>query len=101
MRSYSYSAQVDRPWAGIFAAGGWLGPQSHIDERDYPPMRVAMINGDKDRGANHYLDRDMAHLTKEGCTVSVHAFEGGHQMPPASVQTKAMRWLLETKAAQP
>lgn len=101
MRSYSYSAEFDRPWAGIFAAGGWLGPRDHFEKLDYPPMRVAMINGDKDRGANFYLDRDMEHLNKEGCTVSVHAFEGGHQMPPVSVQKKAMKWLLETNEVQP
>lgn len=60
----------------------------------------AMVNGDKDHGANSIIDRDTAWLQSRGCIVSVHAFEGGHQMPPPSVMTKALRWLLETEAPE-
>jgi predicted esterase len=93
LRAYMYSAKISRPWAGIFANGGWLGGSENYD-LPYPKMRVAMLNGDKDNGANHYLNPDTAVLQKAGCAVSVHAFEGGHQLAPPSVQTKAMRWLL-------
>ncbi|MEY3897789.1 MAG: hypothetical protein RLZZ214_3310 [Verrucomicrobiota bacterium] len=92
-RSYHYSAQVARPWAGILAAGGWLGGRQY-HHLPYPAMRVAMVNGDKDAAANQYVDPDTACLQKTGSIVSVHAFEGGHQMPPPSVQEKALRWLL-------
>lgn len=92
-RSYHYSALIDRPWAGIFAAGGWLGGRKYY-HLAYPRMRVAMVNGDKDAPANHYIDPDTAILQKTGSIVSIHAFEGGHQMPPPSVQEKALRWLL-------
>jgi hypothetical protein len=40
-----------------------------------------------------YLERDTARLQQAGCKVSVHAFKGGHQEPPPSVQEKAFRWL--------
>lgn len=95
-RSYHYSAQVPRPWAGILASGGWLGGEEWYD-LPYPKMRVAMINGDKDRGANSVIRKDTEILHRAGSAVSVHAFEGGHQMPPPSVLTKALRWLLETE----
>jgi hypothetical protein len=91
-RSFHYSAQVPRPWAGVYSNCGWLGGEIwyHLP---YPKMRVAMVNGNKDPGG-YYLDRDTARLQKAGCKVSVHAFEGGHQVPPPSVQEKAFRWLL-------
>lgn len=93
-RSFHYAAKIPRPWAGIYSNGGWLGGDDwyHLP---YPKMRVAMVNGNKDIGANHYLDPDSARLQEAGCTISVHAFEGGHQLPPPSVQEKAFRWLLD------
>lgn len=96
MRSYRNTLLVERPWAGIFAGGGWLGPNDSY-RQDYPPLVVAMVNGDKDNGANAYINRDTLLLQSKGGVVSVHAFEGGHQMPPPSVMTKAFRWLLETE----
>ena len=96
-RSYHYSAQVPRPWAGILAAGGWLGGEEWY-ELPYPKIRVAMVNGDKDHAANQFIDPDTEILQRAGSTVSVHAFEGGHQMPPSSVLTKALHWLLESDA---
>lgn len=95
-RAYHYSAQIPRPWAGILAGGGWLGGKKYHD-LPYPRMRVAMVNGDKDAAANQYVDPDTACLQKSGSIVSVHAFEGGHQMPPPSVQEKALRWLLSNE----
>jgi len=94
-RAYHYSARFKRPWAGILAAGGWLGGNKNYN-MPFPPLRVAMINGDKDHGANNWIESDSQCLQKTGSIVSVHAFEGGHQLPPPSVQEKAMRWLLTT-----
>jgi len=96
-RSYHYSAQVTRPWAGILAGGGWLGGEEWYD-LPYPRMRVAIVNGDKDSAANGVIEKDTQVLHRAGSFVSVHAFEGGHQMPPPSVLTKALRWLLESDA---
>ena len=95
-RSYHYSAQVPRPWAGILASGGWLGGEQWYD-LPYPRMRVAMVNGDKDYAAIGVMKKDTEILHRTNSVVSVHAFEGGHQMPPPSVLTKALRWLLETE----
>jgi len=40
-----------------------------------------------------YLKRNTARLQQVGCKVNVHAFDGGHQVPPPSVQEKALRWV--------
>jgi poly(3-hydroxybutyrate) depolymerase len=92
-RAYHYTALVKRPWAGIFAAGGWLGGVEYY-ALPYPPLRVAMVNGDKDAAANAWIERDSQCLQKAGGIISIHAFEGGHQLPPPSVQEKAFQWLL-------
>jgi len=92
-RSFHYSAQVKRPWAGIYSNCGWLGGEIWYD-LPYPKMRVALVNGDKDPRGTYQHDRDCVRLDQAGCTVTLHSFEGGHQVPPPSVQTKAFRWLL-------
>lgn len=99
-RAYHYSARIKRPWAGILAGGGWLGGKKYY-HLDYPRLRVAMVNGDKDTGANHYIAPDSAVLQMGGSVISVHAFEGGHQMPPPAVQEKALRWLLSDEGGLP
>jgi hypothetical protein len=53
-----------------------------------------MVNGDKDLAAMQNVDFITAILQKRDCTVSLFAFEGGHQIPPVSVQVKSFRWLL-------
>ena len=80
-------------FAGIYSNVGWLGPAPH-DKRPYPAYRVAMVNGDKDTAVASYLESVTKTLQERGCTVSLFAFEGGHQIPPPSVQIKSFRWLL-------
>ena len=99
-RAYYYSAMVKRPWAGIYANGGWLGGEKRY-HHPYPALKVAMVNGDKDRGANHWIDPDTERLQQAGGIVSIHAFEGGHQLAPPSVMAKAFRWLIDTPAPEP
>ncbi len=94
-RSFHYSAQVPRPWAGVLSIGGWLGGEEWYD-LPYPRLRVAMVYGDKDH-AKRVIEKDTEVLHHAGSEVSVHAFEGGHQMSPPSVTTKALRWLLESE----
>lgn len=79
--------------AGVYSNGGWLG-KAPDDKRPYPAYRVAMVNGDKDRGASNYMDSMTEILQERGCIVTLFAFEGGHQIPPPSVQIKSFRWLL-------
>ena len=51
MRAYGYSAKFLPETYGIYANGGWLGRRFDLD---YPAMRVAMLNGHLDKGANKY-----------------------------------------------
>ena len=96
LRAFDLSSSVrETPWAGIYSNGGWLGGSKNY-ARPYPSqMRVAMVNGDKDIGANQWMDGDCGALKSRGITISVMAFEGGHQIPPVSVQAKAFKWLLK------
>ena len=93
-RSFHYSAQVPRPWAGILSIAGWLGDEEWYD-LPYPRLRVAMVYGDNDH-ANRVIEKDTAVLHRAGSAVSIHAFEGGHQMSPPSVTpgatTSRRRW---------
>jgi hypothetical protein len=91
-RAYHYSAQIKRPWAGIFANCSWVGVEKYWG-LPYPKMRVAMVDGDKDYG-RYTLEKDMEVIGKSGSAISVQVFEGGHQVAPPSVMTKAFRWLL-------
>ncbi|MEI6810023.1 MAG: hypothetical protein WCN95_15000 [bacterium] len=100
MRAYQYSASVDRPWAGIFANGGWLGGPKYYNLPYREGMRVVMVNGHND-AANIWLKSDSAALEKRNCIVNTYAFEGGHQLPPASVQFKALKWLIQSDNEAP
>ncbi len=92
-RAFHYSAQVNRPWAGIYANCSWLGGEKYWD-LPYPKMRVVMVTGNKDYGSRS-VENDVRVIQKSGSDVSVQSFEGGHQAAPASVMTKAFRWLLK------
>lgn len=93
-RAYHYTAFVKHPWAGVYANVGWLnGVEYHT--LPYPSgMRIAMVNGNLDVAANHWVDPDGAVLKRAGNTVGVFAFEGGHQVPPPLHQHIAFEWLL-------
>ena len=99
-RSYAYSGLIERPWAGIYATGGWLGymfDEDYLDDHVHHGMRVAMVNGDRDRAAARFEPRDTEYLSKTAnCTVALFAFEGGHQVPPSDAQQEAFEWLLAT-----
>ena len=92
LAAYHYSAKVARPWAGIFANGGWIGGPDYYD-LPFPPMRIVMVNGHRDP-ANRCIKGDMAVFVKRGCEVNIFAFEGGHQVPPPEIQLEALEWLI-------
>ena len=94
LQAFRKTWQVARPWAGVYSNGGWLGPTDDL-EPSYPALRVAVVNGNNDRAANHYLPRDQKILQDNGSTVSVISFEGAHQVPPPETMTKAWDWLLD------
>jgi hypothetical protein len=80
-------------FAGIYSNVGWLGGAG-VEKQAYPAYRVALVNGDKDHAVAGVMNPEIVILQERGCTVSLFAFEGGHQIPPPSVQIKAFRWLL-------
>ena len=94
MRAYQYSGMVDRPWAGIWANGGWLGGPKYYDWNYGKDMRIAMVNGNHDRGVNRYVDADTKVFEKNGCTVELFSFEGGHSVPTPMIQYKSLLWML-------
>lgn len=79
--------------AGIYSNGGWLG-RAPGNQRPYQASRVVLVNGDNDGAANVYNKSVTQILQDRGFTVGMFAFEGGHQIPPPSVQAKSFRWLL-------
>lgn len=99
MKAFGYSTLIERPWAGIYSNGGWLGGADYYD-LDYPNMRVAMVSGNQDEPARHWLEPDMKILERSGCEIGVFIFEGGHQVAPPSTQIKAILWLLEDERVQ-
>jgi len=104
LRALYYSAKIQRPWTGIFSNGGWLGPKNCPGlSLPYPAgMRVAMVNGNNDEAANHYVPRDSRILQERGCEVGLFSFEGAHQIPPPAVQIKVLEWLMRlTDAVYP
>ena len=98
MKAFEYTARIDHPWAGVFSNGGWLGGKKYYD-RPYPAMRVAMVNGNRDHAANRWVDPDTTALEKHGCNISLFAFEGAHQIPPPTIQVKALSWLITSEFA--
>ena len=95
MRSYDYSARFERPWKGIVACGGWLGGPDNWDQDYTKKMAVAMVNGNGDKAANSWIERDTKILKKFRCKVKSFEFPGGHAVAPADVLLEAMQWIAE------
>jgi len=94
MRAYIISSRRKEPFAGIIAYGGWLG--GNDADRDYcKNMAVAIVNGEKDRNANAWIDKDRSKLRRRKCEVEVFEHEGGHQIAPPSVTSEAIAWMEE------
>lgn len=94
-RAYHYSAWIEYPWAGIYANGGWLGGEKYFEEDYADGMKVAMVNGNVDHAANHWVEQDSAILQQHQADIAIISFEGGHQVPPTKTITKAFRWLID------
>jgi len=94
LRAYGYSGEFERPWKGILAYGGWLGPNGQ-EAVTSKKMRVAIVNGDKDKNANFFIERDSKLLKRKHCKVQHFSFPGGHTIAPPDVTEQAMRWIEE------
>ena len=93
MRSFDYSAKFERPWKGIISCGGWLGGPENWDQDYAKGMAVAMVNGDDDKAANSWVDRDTEVLKKRRCKVRKFECPGGHVVAPPDVLLAAMKWI--------
>lgn len=91
-RAFGYTAAYEQNWRGVLSFGGWLGGSRNPKETAQN-MRVAIVNGDGDRGANGWVEHDSKLLKKRKNTVTVITFPGGHVIAPPEVVTEAMKWL--------
>ena len=91
LRAYSTSEFSVRPWKGVLAFGGWLGGKKTL--RCAPKMAVAIVNGDKDKNANAFVEPDLKVLNAAGCRSQQFSFPGGHEVAPPEVVLQAMEWL--------
>jgi len=61
-------------------------------------MAVAIVNGDKDKGARTWELKDMKFLEEKArADVKLFHFPGGHVMAPSDICLKAAKWIHETK----
>ena len=97
LRAYWYTYQVEGPWAGVYANGGWL--QRKYDAPYIGGLRIAMVNGNKDSGANREAKKDKVVLRAAGNKLRLFIFEGGHQVASIPAQKRAFNWLLESKSS--
>ena len=91
IRAFMTVAEHDRPWKGVISLGGWLGPEPQNIKLPRG-LAVAWVNGDSDRGANSYVDRDTK-LVPGKCRL--FPFPGGHVIGPTEVLEEAMLWVKE------
>jgi hypothetical protein len=95
----NYSAQINRPWAGIYANGGWLGGYDYYDWPYPGGMRIVMVNGNNDH-SSRWLERDSQLLGSKGNNVVLFSFDGGHQAAPPKTRIKALKWLINEGGTQ-
>ncbi len=92
MRAFSLTVRRDDGWAGVLSIGGWLGGQQYAN-RKYPKgLAVAMVAGDKDKGAHQWAPHDAAVFNRLGGRVQMFVFPGGHEMAPSGILKQALRW---------
>ncbi len=94
--SYQSASEVTNKTAGIIAFGGWMSKM--YNQKYSRRMAVAIVNGDKDKGALLYEEKDSDFLKKKArAEVKVFHFPGGHVLAPSDIALKAARWIHETK----
>lgn len=93
MRAYGISARRKETIAGIMAYGGWLGGSKYFKKPYCRHMAVAIVNGDEDKGANSWAERDAKALKSRKCHVKHFSFAGGHAIAPPNVTDDCITWL--------
>jgi len=101
MTSYFFSRRYGYFVSGLMPMGGWLGgPQSYNPWNTFiSGLLVVRLSGKDDKGANIWLDKDKAFLSKYGVTIHDMSYDGGHSTPSADVLEVGLKWLLENRTA--
>ncbi|WP_111708890.1 sialate O-acetylesterase [Lutibacter citreus] len=92
MRAYGLATRRPEKYAGIVAYGGWLGGKDYRDKQYQEGMFVAIINGEKDKGANNWKDIDTKTLLKNNCIVKHFSHSGGHKIAPSKITSEVLSW---------
>lgn len=94
--SYQSASELTKKAAGILAFGGWM---SNMYSQNYSrKMAVALVTGDKDKGALTYEEPDTNFLKKSTHSeVKVFHFPGAHVLAPSEKALEAARWIHTTK----
>ncbi|WP_166461138.1 sialate O-acetylesterase [Flavicella sediminum] len=95
MRAYNLTTRRKDKFAGIIAYGGWLGGKEFQDLDYQDNLKVAMVNGLNDKGANKWNEIDEKTLKKHNAIVKMFRHSGGHQVAPAEVTDAVLNWLNE------
>lgn len=94
--SFQSAAELTGNAAGVLSFGGWMGRM--YDKKYSRNMAVAIVNGDNDKNANTWAEKDADFLKKKfRATVKTFSFPGGHVMASEDVALQAARWIHETK----
>ncbi|WP_298365772.1 sialate O-acetylesterase [uncultured Lutibacter sp.] len=93
MRAYSLTTRRPETYAGVIAYGGWLGGKDFQDKEYQSGMYVAVVNGEKDKGANKWKEIDSKTLIKNNCEVKHFSHEGGHKIAPPKITNEVLSWL--------
>jgi hypothetical protein len=78
---------------------GWLGRTLgyYSTDRVQTNLLVARATGTSDTGANYYLTRDSNYLAGCGAILQDWSFSGGHSVPPDSVKSACLTWLVSQR----
>lgn len=97
VESYTLARQNKERIGGVMASGGWL--QNMYDPWFFYPkgLQVARSNGEDDKSANSWCDKDMSHLKKEGCNIKDWRQPGGHNVATPENIKSMMQWFVSGK----
>jgi hypothetical protein len=102
--SYMFSRLRAQHVAGLFEMAGWLARgnvgatvQYYGIDRVQTNLLVARTSGTSDTGAIFYNPFDSNYLATCGAVVNDWWFSGGHQVPPSSLFSPILTWLLSQR----
>jgi hypothetical protein len=102
--SYMFSRFRAQHVAGLFEMAGWLGRGNmgasvsyYGTDRVQTNLLVARTTGTSDTGAIFYNTFDSNYLATCGAVVKDWSFSGGHTVPPSSLFSPILSWLVSQR----